>query len=45
LSVSTAVLIDTVHSFTELTFGENHLVLQQLSSEGVVLDSVRIDKN
>ncbi|MDP3508558.1 MAG: metallophosphoesterase [Candidatus Melainabacteria bacterium] len=45
LSPSSAALIDTVHSFTELTFGQNHLVLQQISSEGVVIDCVRIDKN
>lgn len=41
---STAVVVDTEHSFTELSFGKNHLVLRQLGINGNVLDMVRLDK-
>lgn len=44
LCASSAVLIDQEHSFTELTFAESYLCLNQLGLDGSVLDSVRIDK-
>jgi hypothetical protein len=42
---SSAVLIDDQHSFTELSFADNHLLMSQVSLSGEVLDSVRIDKS
>ncbi len=44
LCLSSAVLIDTVHSFTELTFAENYLRLNQIGLDGTVLDSIKLEK-